>query len=69
MDSKENTIPLLYKEKEECCGCAACASICPVEAISMKLDEEGFYYPIIDKEKCVGCKVCLSVCGFGSDAS
>ena len=33
--------PILYKRKEECCGCAACYAICPKEAISMVEDEEG----------------------------
>jgi len=26
-------IPVLYKRKEECCGCTACYAICPKEAI------------------------------------
>lgn len=33
-------IPVLYKRKEECCGCTACYAICPKEAISMIEDEE-----------------------------
>lgn len=35
-------VPVLYKRKEECCGCTACYAICPKEAISMVEDEEGF---------------------------
>lgn len=42
-------IPVLYKRKEECCGCTACYAICPIEAISMVEDEEGFEYPQIDE--------------------
>lgn len=38
----EREIPVLYKRKEECCGCTACYAICPKEAISMVEDEEGF---------------------------
>ena len=45
----EREIPVLYKRKEECCGCTACYAICPKEAISMVEDEEGFEYPQIDK--------------------
>ena len=41
----EREIPVLYKRKEECCGCTACYAICPKEAISMVEDEEGFEYP------------------------
>ena len=42
---------ILYKRKEECCGCTACYAICPKEAISMVEDEEGFEYPQIDESK------------------
>ena len=44
--------PILYKRKEECCGCTACYAICPQSAISMVEDEEGFEYPKIDENKC-----------------
>ena len=59
-----NTIPMLFKNKEECCGCSACYAICPGEAISMVEDEEGFEYPQIDESKCVRCYRCLKVCPF-----
>lgn len=54
----------LYKNKEQCCGCTACKNICPRHAITMKSDEEGFLYPIIDKDKCIKCKLCKKVCNF-----
>ena len=28
--------------KQDCCGCNACGDICPREAISFKVDKEGF---------------------------
>lgn len=31
-------IPVLYKRKEECCGCTACYASCPQNAISMVVD-------------------------------
>lgn len=37
----EKEIPVLYKRKEECCGCSACYSVCPKEAILMLADNEG----------------------------
>lgn len=55
---------MLYDHKENCCGCSACYAICPIQAISMNYDEEGFLYPKIDEGKCVGCKKCLRVCVF-----
>ena len=63
MDVKQKT-PVLYKNKENCCGCSACYAICPVSAISMVADEEGFMYPTVDEKKCISCYKCLSVCVF-----
>ncbi len=57
-------IPILFNEKAECCGCTACAAICPKQAIEMVKDEEGFEYPQIQQEKCIGCLQCLRVCPF-----
>jgi len=56
--------PILYNEKEECCGCSACFAICSMQAISMEADEEGFLYPLINEEKCIRCYQCLKVCPF-----
>ena len=56
--------PVLFQKKEECCGCGACFAVCPKMAISMKMDDEGFEYPIIDQEKCICCYRCQQVCPF-----
>ena len=50
----------------DCCGCSACASICPRDAISMEPDSMGFLYPKVDMEKCVDCGLCERVCAFGN---
>lgn len=50
------------KRKEECCGCNACGDICPMNAISFVVDNEGFWYPQVDKDKCVNCGLCNQVC-------
>jgi len=54
----------IYNKKINCCGCTACMNICPKKAITMKEDEEGFLYPVIDKEKCIQCGLCKKVCAF-----
>lgn len=56
--------PILFEKKENCCGCSACFAICPMNAINMRADEEGFLYPEIDETKCVGCGKCVSICAF-----
>lgn len=48
--------------KEECCGCNACGDICPKNAITYKIDNEGFWYPKIDKDKCIECGLCEQTC-------
>lgn len=55
-------IPNLYSRKEDCCGCTACVAVCPMNAIDMVEDEEGFDYPKVDDGVCVGCYKCVRVC-------
>lgn len=50
------------KEKKDCCGCAACANICPQSCVTMQEDAEGFCYPVIDIEVCINCGLCEKVC-------
>ena len=50
------------QNKSLCSGCTACDSVCPVSAIKMEFDEEGFKYPVIDTEKCIDCGLCKKVC-------
>lgn len=57
----------LFINKEDCCGCSACMSICPKKAINMEKDEKGFIYPQIDEKKCVDCGLCKKACGFIND--
>lgn len=49
-------------KKQDCCGCTACAAICPKDAIIMKEDNEGFLYPEVDRNVCVNCRLCEQVC-------
>ncbi len=54
----------VFDEKERCSGCTACMNSCPVGAISMIQDEEGFLYPEIDEGKCIHCGLCRKICPF-----
>lgn len=67
MEKSIKHIPVLFNNKDECCGCSACYAICPKEAIKMCMDEEGFLYPVINSEECICCYRCLDVCRFKED--
>ena len=54
----------VYLSKNQCCGCTACYSICPKNAIQMQGDEKGFLYPTVDENLCVKCQMCVKVCDF-----
>ncbi len=49
-------------DKHQCFGCWSCYNKCPVKAISMVENEEGFLYPIVNEDKCIKCGFCLLAC-------
>lgn len=52
------------EDKQQCCGCSACESICKHKAITMRTDDLGFAYPVVNNALCVDCDLCISVCPF-----
>ncbi len=55
---------VVIEDKKLCSGCQACENICPVKAIRMKEDTEGFFYPEADPQLCIDCKLCRKICPF-----
>ena len=53
---------MAYKITDDCLGCGACVSECPVEAISGKI-KEPFK---IDLNKCIRCGSCIEACPFNA---
>lgn len=45
-----------------CTGCEACYNVCPVDAIQMIENQEGFFHPRINKETCIHCNLCEKSC-------
>ena len=50
--------------EQYCCGCTSCANSCPVGAIQMHKNEEGFLMPVVDKDKCTDCGLCNKRCPY-----
>ena len=46
----------------QCTGCGACECVCPVGAIKITENKEGFYTPIIDNHRCTDCGLCKKTC-------
>lgn len=55
---------MAYKINDECISCGACASACPVEAIS---EGDGKY--VIDADTCIECGACADACPVGAPQS
>lgn len=53
---------MITSVEKSCCGCSACAQICPRHCISMVSDAEGFIRPSVDQSLCVQCGMCRKVC-------
>jgi len=49
-------------KEDKCYGCGACFNKCPVNAIKMEYDKDGFIFPKIDETKCTKCGLCQKVC-------
>ena len=54
----------LFELKEKCCGCAACAYVCPRKAITMEEDYLGSRYPFVNENLCIKCGKCIQVCQY-----
>ena len=49
----------------DCFGCGVCAASCPKKIISIELNSEGFYEPLITAiSQCTHCGICTEVCAF-----
>lgn len=58
--SKKNITDSL--DKLMCTGCGACVSVCPVDALSLRSDDLGYYRSTVDPNKCIECGKCIKIC-------
>lgn len=61
-ESEETETQNIYTYNSLCCGCGSCKEACPVSAINIKMNEQGFYQSFVDDTLCVNCGKCISVC-------
>ncbi len=52
---------------QNCSSCGACANVCARDAITMRLDQEGFFRPEIDSTRCIKCGACEKTCPWTHD--
>lgn len=58
---------IVNKTQSNCSGCRACEQICPVDAISMTRDRDGFIIPLVNTDKCINCSKCNCVCMYETE--
>lgn len=48
--------------KEFCTGCSACVEKCPVSALNLVRDDQGYYVSHFNPDACINCNACEGVC-------
>lgn len=49
--------------RDKCCYCGACVSVCPIPEGALDLRETIL---IVDHEICTGCGICVKICPVGA---
>lgn len=57
-----NDVMSVLSAGNKCTGCGVCVDVCACQAISLKEDINGFYYPSVDADRCVSCDKCDKTC-------
>lgn len=49
-------------ESITCNGCQMCKEVCPKQAVSYEVNQEGFWFPKVEYSRCVECGLCVRKC-------
>lgn len=52
----------IYYSYKKCQQCGICETVCPKQAISFELLNDGTHKVIVDNSKCIRCKRCVNCC-------
>ena len=58
----EEALVSYVAEYKDCTGCGACAAVCPVKAITLEGQVDGFAFASIDDDACIHCNRCREAC-------
>ncbi len=61
--TKTGPLPVM-EQNSLCCGCGACATVCPTDAIRVVENADGFLTARVDNAKCIRCGKCTELCPF-----
>ena len=53
---------MVSKVGERCVGCGSCVSACPAQCLTLRCNNDGFWYPILDEVRCAKCGLCIQSC-------
>jgi Na+-translocating ferredoxin:NAD+ oxidoreductase RNF subunit RnfB len=60
---KPKQVPKALVHEELCTGCEFCVDVCPFEALSMEMCDDGFNrIAVVYEKNCTSCKLCEQVC-------
>lgn len=53
--------------ENSCSGCGICSKACPVDAIKIRMNQNGFLQAEVNQDLCINCGKCSNHCPFYSD--
>ncbi len=52
----------IISDINNCTGCGCCVNVCPMDALRIEYNHEGYLRPVLSKTACVNCGKCIKSC-------